>query len=88
MKHLIPEKVRQFFFLVLLSIYGVHPVYLSEIIPAFLSGCDTFYVLMRKYMKSMLIHKMAPAVCRTTADVGFIYYDFVSGFYFDKYRKF
>jgi predicted PurR-regulated permease PerM len=56
-----PEKVRQFFFLVLLFVLGiVLYTYLKSFLPSFL-GAVTFYVLMRKYMKDMLIRKWKPA---------------------------
>ena len=55
-----PEKVRQFFFLVLLSVLGfILYIYLKSFLPSFL-GAVTFYILMRKYMKGMLIRKWRP----------------------------
>jgi predicted PurR-regulated permease PerM len=61
MKTFEPEKVRQFFFIVLLGILGlVLFTYLKSFIPSLL-GAVTFYVLMRKYMKNMLAKKWRPA---------------------------
>jgi predicted PurR-regulated permease PerM len=61
MKTFEPEKVRQFFFIVLLGILGlVLFIYLKSFIPSLL-GAVTFYVLMRKYMKKMLLNKWRPA---------------------------
>jgi predicted PurR-regulated permease PerM len=61
MKTFEPEKVRQFFFIVLLSVLGlVLFIYLKSFIPSLL-GATTFYVLMRKYMKQMLVRKWKPA---------------------------
>jgi predicted PurR-regulated permease PerM len=61
MKTFEPEKVRQFFFIILLSILGIVLfIYLNAFTPSFL-GAVTFYVLMRKYMKGMLIRKWKPA---------------------------
>jgi len=61
MKTFEPEKIRQFFFIVLLGILGlVLFTYLRSFIPSFL-GAITFYVLMRKYMKKMLVNKWKPA---------------------------
>jgi predicted PurR-regulated permease PerM len=49
-----PEKVRQFFFILLLSILGfILFINLKSFIPSFL-GAVTFYALMRKYMKRFL----------------------------------
>ena len=57
MKTFEPEKVRQFFFIVILGVLGlVLFSYLKSFIPSFL-GAITFYVLMRKYMKQMLLKK-------------------------------
>lgn len=57
MKTFEPEKVRQFFFIALLSVLGlVLFIYLKSFTPSFL-GAVTFYVLMRKYMKRMLLKK-------------------------------
>lgn len=61
MKTFEPEKVRQFFFIVLLSIMGlVLFTRLGSFLPSLL-GAITFYVLMRKYMMNMLIRKWKPA---------------------------
>ena len=55
-----PEKVRQFFFLVVLVVMGgILFSKLQGFLPAFL-GAVTFYVLMRKYMKSLIIRKWRP----------------------------
>ena len=49
-----PEKVRQFFFIVILLILSyILFTYLQSFLPSFL-GAFTLYVLMRKYMKKML----------------------------------
>jgi predicted PurR-regulated permease PerM len=61
MKTFEPEKIRQFFFIVLLGILGlILFIYLKSFIPSLL-GAVTFYVLMRKYMKNMLLKKWKPA---------------------------
>ena len=61
MKTFDPEKVRQFFFIVLLTLMGIVLfAYLKGFLPSFL-GAVTFYVLMRKYMKQMLAKKWKPA---------------------------
>ena len=61
MKTFEPEKIRQFFFIVLLSVLGIVLfTYLKSFLPSFL-GAVTFYVLMRKYMKTMLARKWKPA---------------------------
>jgi|SRR6185312_12866874 len=55
-----PEKVRQFFFLVILVLMGVLLFSkLQEFLPSIL-GAFTFYVLMRKYMKQLLTRKWKP----------------------------
>jgi predicted PurR-regulated permease PerM len=55
------EKVRQFFFIILLSVLGIVLFnYLKSFIPSFL-GAVTLYVLMRKYMKRMMAKKWKPA---------------------------
>jgi len=60
MKTFETEKVRQFFFIVLLTVMGlVLYMRLKVFLPSFL-GAVTFYVLMRKYMKSMLENKWKP----------------------------
>jgi predicted PurR-regulated permease PerM len=60
MKPFDPEKVRQFFFVVVLSIMAIILfTYLKQFLPSFL-GAVTFYVLMRKYMKRMLADKWKP----------------------------
>jgi predicted PurR-regulated permease PerM len=61
MKTFEPEKIRQFFFIVLLTTLSIVLfTYLKPFIPSFL-GAVTFYVLMRKYMKNMLLNKWKPA---------------------------
>jgi len=61
MKTFEPEKVRQFFFIVVLSVLGlVLFTYLKSFLPSFL-GAITFYVLMRKYVKKMIENKWSPA---------------------------
>jgi predicted PurR-regulated permease PerM len=61
MKTLEPEKVRQFFFIVILTIMGiVLYTHLKSFLPSFL-GAVTLYVLMRKYMRQMLERKWKPA---------------------------
>lgn len=61
MKTFEEEKLRQFFFIVVLSIMGI-VLYanLRYFLPSFL-GAVTFYVLMRKFMKGMLERKWKPA---------------------------
>jgi predicted PurR-regulated permease PerM len=54
MKTFEPERVRQFFFIVVLTVMGIVLYFqLKSFLPSFL-GAITFYVLMRKYMKRML----------------------------------
>ncbi len=61
MKTFEPEKVRQFFFIVVLSVMGIILfTYLKLFLPSFL-GAITLYVLMRKYIKRMLVKKWKPA---------------------------
>jgi predicted PurR-regulated permease PerM len=61
-----PEKVRQFFFILILIILGyILFVYLQSFIPSFL-GAFTLYVLMRKYMKKMILKKWSPASAALT----------------------
>src|SRR5258706_4674135 len=61
MKTFDPEKVRQFFFIIVLAVLGIILfTYLKSFLPSFL-GAVTFYVLMRRYMKSMLARKWKPA---------------------------
>ncbi len=61
MKTFEPEKVRQFFFLLLLSVLSVVLfLYLNDFLPSFL-GAVTLYVLMSKYMKNLLERKWKPA---------------------------
>ena len=61
MKTFEEEKVRQFFFIVVLSLMVIVLYsYLKYFLPSFL-GAVTFYVLMRKYMKQMLERKWKPA---------------------------
>jgi predicted PurR-regulated permease PerM len=61
MKTFEPEKVRQFFFIVVLSVLGlILFTYLRSFLPSFL-GSITFYVLMRKYVKKMIENKWSPA---------------------------
>ncbi|HEY4965734.1 MAG TPA: AI-2E family transporter, partial [Puia sp.] len=61
MKTFEEEKVRQFFFIVVLFVMGI-VLYtnLRYFLPSFL-GAVTFYVLMRKFMKGMLERKWKPA---------------------------
>jgi predicted PurR-regulated permease PerM len=60
MKPFDPEKIRQFFFIVILSVLGlILFVYLKSFIPSFL-GAVTFYVLMRSHMKRLLARKWKP----------------------------
>src|SRR5450631_2659139 len=61
MKPYDPEKVRQFFFIVVLTILSIILfIYLKSFLPSFL-GAVTFYVLMRRHMKRMLTKKWKPA---------------------------
>jgi predicted PurR-regulated permease PerM len=61
MKTYEPEKVRQFFFIVILTLLSIVLfIYLKSFLPSFL-GAITFYVLMRKYMKRMVEEKWKPA---------------------------
>jgi len=61
MKTFEPEKVRQFFFIVILSVLGITLyTYLKSFLPSFL-GAVTFYVLMRRLMRRMLEEKWKPA---------------------------
>ena len=61
MKTFEPEKVRQFFFIVVLMILGIILfTYLKLFLPSFL-GAITLYVLMRKYVKRMIVKKWSPA---------------------------
>jgi predicted PurR-regulated permease PerM len=61
MKTFDPEKVRQFFFIILLiALGGILFTYLKSFIPSFL-GAITLYVLMRKFMKRLLAKKWKPA---------------------------
>ena len=60
MKTFEPEKVRQFFFMVLLSVLGlILFLNLTAFLPSFL-GAVTLYVLMRKYMKELIRRKWRP----------------------------
>ncbi len=55
-----PEKVRQFFFLVILVLLGMLLFFrLQGFLPSFL-GAVTLYVIMRKYMKRLLDRKWRP----------------------------
>ena len=55
------EKVRQFFFIVVLVVMGfILFTYLKSFLPSFL-GAITFYVLMRRHMKRMLLKGWKPA---------------------------
>src|ERR1700681_2843380 len=55
------EKVRQFFFIVVLTVLSIILfTYLKSFLPSFL-GAITFYVLMRRHMKRMLANKWKPA---------------------------
>jgi predicted PurR-regulated permease PerM len=61
MKTFEPEKVRQFFFIVVLSVLIIILfAYLKVFIPSFL-GAITFYTLMRKYVKRLIDNKWSPA---------------------------
>ncbi len=61
MKPFDPERVRQFFFIVILSVLSIILfIYLKSFLPSFL-GAVTFYVLMRKHMKQLLIRKWRPS---------------------------
>jgi predicted PurR-regulated permease PerM len=61
MKPYDPEKVRQFFFIVILAVMAIILfTYLKSFLPSFL-GAITFYVLMRRHMKRMLIKGWKPA---------------------------
>jgi predicted PurR-regulated permease PerM len=61
MKTFEPEKVRQFFFIVVLMLLGIILfTYLKLFLPSFL-GAITLYVLMRKYIKRMTVKKWSPA---------------------------
>src|SRR4051812_40966982 len=61
MKPYDPEKVRQFFFIVLLIILGIILfTYLKSFMPSFL-GAITLYVLMRRHMKRLLAKGWKPA---------------------------
>ncbi len=60
MKTFEPEKIRQFFFIALLTVLGaVLFIYLRSFLPSLL-GAITFYVLMRKFMKRMLAKNWKP----------------------------
>jgi len=55
------EKVRQFFFIVVLAVMAIILfTYLKSFLPSFL-GAITFYVLMRRHMKRMMIKGWKPA---------------------------
>lgn len=61
MKPYDPEKVRQFFFIVILAVMAmILYTYLKSFLPSFL-GAITFYVLMRRHMKRMLVKGWKPA---------------------------
>jgi len=61
MKPYDPEKVRQFFFIVVLAVMAIILyTYLKSFLPSFL-GAITFYVLMRRPMKRMLGNGWKPA---------------------------
>jgi predicted PurR-regulated permease PerM len=61
MKPYDPEKVRQFFFIVILAVMAIILyTYLKSFLPSFL-GAITFYVLMRRHMKRMLVKGWKPA---------------------------
>ena len=61
MKPYDPEKVRQFFFIVVLAVLAIILyTYLKSFLPSFL-GAITFYVLMRRHMKRMLVKGWKPA---------------------------
>ncbi|HCL84587.1 MAG TPA: AI-2E family transporter [Chitinophagaceae bacterium] len=62
MKTFEPEKIRQFFFIALLTVLGtVQFIYLRSFLPSLL-GAITFYVLMRKFMKRMLAKNWKPGL--------------------------
>ena len=66
MKTFETEKVRQFFFILVLSVLGfVLFIYLKSFLPSFL-GAVTFYVLTRKYMRDLLVRKWKPATAALT----------------------
>jgi predicted PurR-regulated permease PerM len=55
------EKVRQFFFILVLAVLAIILfTYLKSFLPSFL-GAITFYVLMRRHMKRMLLKGWKPA---------------------------
>src|SRR5258708_26745151 len=57
MKTFDKEKIRQFFFILILSVLGFTLfIYLKSFLPSFL-GAVTFYVLTRKYMRNLLARK-------------------------------
>ncbi len=61
MKPYDPEKVRQFFFIIVLAVLAmILFTYLKSFLPSFL-GAITFYVLMRRHMKRMLLKGWKPA---------------------------
>jgi predicted PurR-regulated permease PerM len=60
MKTFEPEKVRQFFFMAVLTVLGIILfLNLTAFLPSFL-GAITLYVLMRKYMKELIKRKWRP----------------------------
>ena len=88
MKTFEPEKVRQFFFIVILAVLGmILFTYLKSFLPSFL-GAITFYVLMRKYMKHMLVKKWKPASAALLLMLVSFIMIIISGFYSCKYGQF
>jgi hypothetical protein len=66
---------------------GYDPIHISEIIPAILSGCDNILCVDAPAYEAYADKGMEARVSCPDPDVVFIYYDFISGFYFDKYSE-